>query len=365
MRHLKLLAVVGLILAVSGTAEALTYIPFRESWIGPVYAHINDRAMGTTYLPVLKSGETFVMNKWYAANDLVIKDKADYSNALEVGWSIYSIDAIYKGQYDGFNTISPVDTDHPLYIIGDMGTEIVGTYFERQDLNLKFTSVAEFEYESFATQYEVFVQPLGTAAQVDANGHSVIGLQGGSGRLYDANTSTYLDKYLNIGYDASGNPLGDGPVLVLNEQTGFFGDMWDGATIDANGNPVLDPNTFPMHAPTENAGTFNNQTISGHNDVFLSVIGGSDANSWDSDFFDPNNQAVVVPWADPNDPNRFADFRLHVTSTTIAQTGDYDWLIQSSDPLTADYPIPEPLTALAVFTGIGGLGGYIRRRRRD
>jgi len=359
MRCLKLLAVLGLILAVSGTAGALTYIPFRESWDGPVVAHIYDLSQSTTYRPVHADGTAFSTSdygKWWKPSDLV-SSPGLATNPGEANWSIFQIDVIYKGTDAGYNNITEIDTSHPLYMHGDNNIEVVGALFGRQDNLVKFTSPARFEYESRNDYVEVFAQTLGTAAPNPAIG---IGAAGSAGRIYDANSGTYLNEYVSIGYDAAGNLLGDAPVLVLSPDAGYFGDEFD---TDPN---HYDANYAPnIHQVAEAEGYFVLSASHGELDSYYSVIGGTSVQSWDTDFFSPMSLMFPKPWANSLTTS---DIRIHVTNDPIGNRPNaaYDWPMYSSDPLRAYFvPIPEPLTVLGAFLGLGGLGGYIRRRRRD
>ena len=352
MRYMKLLAVLGLILAVSGTAGALTYIPFRYSYDGPVVAHINNLTQASIYTGYLADGRTPVtLGTWYKPADLQYVPGNAINPPADLDWSIFQVDAIYKGTSVGYNNIVETDTHNPLYIHGDGGVEVVGSLFGRSDLFVKFTSQTEFSFEAAGDYAEVFVQPVGTASP-----GGIFGAAGSSGRVYDANSSTYLNKYDTIGYDSAGNLLGDGPALILESKSGYFGD-----TAAAVG----DPN----HELTETAGNFQIDESHGVTDGYYSVVGGTDAAAWDSDFFNPNSLFSPKPWANNSNVAFLTDIRLHVTNDPIGygETPGYDWPIYSSDPLRANHmpAVPEPLTVMGAFLGLSGLGGYIRRRRRD
>ena len=85
-------------------------------------------------------------------------------------------------------------------------------------------------------------------------------------------------------------------------------------------------------------------------------------------------------WADGNAgngeviPSAFLDFYSlsnvvqdgHVKSSVLdyIPTGQNDnWQFISEDPVRLTYVIPEPMTMVAIGLAIGGLGGYLRKRR--
>jgi hypothetical protein len=62
------------------------------------------------------------------------------------------------------------------------------------------------------------------------------------------------------------------------------------------------------------------------------------------------------------DPTAFTDIAFHFTATSsFGQNAN--WLLYSSDPMSAVGFVPEPITMTGLFIGMVGLGGYVRRRK--
>ena len=119
---------------------------------------------------------------------------------------------------------------------------------------------------------------------------------------------------------------------------------------------ISEPGFFGTLAATEGVADVTQTgatTGGGHADLYYSVTGGSPQwKYWDTDFFTPIKVGPYNP----------ADLRLHVTDTPVAQSGEFDWITSSNDPLTGYY-VPEPLTMLGVFLAVGSITGYLRRRK--
>jgi len=332
-------------------------IPFREPWgvdtAQPVFMHVHDYSQGSIYAyvtdpqspdygkPLVPSepGGIGSFDTWYTPDKLVVVS----GNALndgESGWSVFMVDQVYKGQWIGQNTINPIDTANPLFATGDMGSngkklELVGTVFGREDLRAKFSASdipggpPKMDFEIRGDRITLFTQPVGTFDE---------GAAGSSGRLPSGGPAPYEDKYVSVGYKADGTLI-DGAELVLTGcgEVGYYG-----APDTCAGRATFTP------TPTGSG--------SGDTDEFLRFDGGTQLASFDNDGFIPN-KVLGGPWPS-------ADLRVHTTNSPADRDGTFDWLVSSSDPVTTYYRyIPEPLTMLAVFSGVVGLGGYIRKRR--
>lgn len=58
-----------------------------------------------------------------------------------------------------------------------------------------------------------------------------------------------------------------------------------------------------------------------------------------------------------------ADVRLQITTTSLDPTNTTNFTVSDSDPVTA-FAVPEPLTMFGVVMGLGSVGTYIRRRMK-
>ena len=352
MRCLTLLLIGGLVLAVSTPAWAITFTQF---WDGPVVMHVHNVAMGATYTGMLNVGggtqAAWNGTNWYnygtglydlASSPLYTPAQA-VSNAAtgakpgEGGWGLVQIDQIFAGLNAGGNNIVQLGT--LLWQTGPavVGKELVATYFNRTDLGVTFLDTTylhqAFEYNN--DTFQIWEQPSGTAGVLlgaagsgEAGGGPV-----GTGRLTLAGVP--IDKYVGIGYDSAGAQLA-GATLVLSGigEVGYFGTL-------ANTTGIAD---FTVLGGTGSGGA----------DQFYSATGGTEQLFWDTNFFTPTKVG--------GNP---ADLRIHVTDSPILVklTPTYDWLTSSSDPLTGDRTIPEPVTMAGLLLGIGCLGRYIRKRR--
>jgi len=107
---------------------------------------------------------------------------------------------------------------------------------------------------------------------------------------------------------------------------------------------------------------FNPVTTTGDGEAFVELIAGT--NSYGQ--FNTDGWAMPAPNAAVLGGLGFdltADLRLQFDTSPNLLAGT-DWLVTSDDPVKGNVLlIPEPLTMMAVVLGIGGLGGYIRKRR--
>jgi hypothetical protein len=114
---------------------------------------------------------------------------------------------------------------------------------------------------------------------------------------------------------------------------------------------------------TEFESRFNFTSLKGEGDVFLEISGGASAFLFDGDLngvpdyvaMDPANAAILGPLG--YDLRADISFEFETDPSTVA-----DWLVESDDPMKTQY-VPEPITMLGLFMGLGGVGAYIRKRR--
>jgi len=361
MRVAKLLLVVGLVLAVSGTAGAVA-IPFTQAWGAPapgapVNMHAVNWAMGSVYTGFDLGGVPVPLGVYIPAPTLA-KTPPTGGMPGEDGWGIFQIDQIFKGNLVGVNNIVRIDPANPLYDIATAngGVEIFGIYQGRVDLFVRFNDengsgvldAGDSQTIEFAGDaVDVYAQLLGTAdAETTAflGAAAVIGDAGSSGRLATGD-------YVGIGFDSAGAALPAGVAtlaLTLAGETGYMGREAVAAI------------------PVEGRATFFPSGLSGSGevDIFYSVTGGTEVLTWNGgDFAGLTDVGIFTPTKVVGAPYDGADFKIHVTDQAVAPVGDYDWLVTSSDPITAAVIIPEPITMIGALMGLGGVAGYIRRRR--
>jgi len=330
MRTLKLICIVGFVLAMSGMAGA-AQIPLNRPYTGPILAHVTDYDAGPFYSPFTNpdTGAQFVLDGQggttpfqtgvrYAVSQLQMTPGLTPSGigSSNESWGIFTIDQILPAHVTGFNQIDHINADGlPLYNAGDGGLEIAGMTFGRTDTFVTFNSDGGQSIESIDGQYLIYTQPFGALDPT----------LGSAGR-------TGLSTYNTLG--------GAGSELVISTASN------PGFVVPADPNATF-LSTF-----------YANGSQSGQADTFMSVAGlGSEDFYFNGDFF----QAILGQYIGTT-----ADIRLHVTTTL---NPDYDgrvhandWLVTSSDPLTTTI-IPEPLTVLGVILSIGGLGRYVRNRK--
>jgi hypothetical protein len=315
--------------------------------------HVNDYAQGQLYDP-----SQFESDVWVDVSTLPESAIIRATGAIDNdSWSITRIDAIYDGIASGPNTISPQNTSNPIYDIGGFngGMEVYGILHGKQDLFVRYNSDdGTFDFLSADENIDIFVQPIGTYATetrtflglpLDGSGDPATTIWGaaGSSARFGANV------YVGIGYTAGGVGL-LGPAipnalsLVYESEAGYF----PGGTLLAN--PAFDAvEERSFYEPAGASG-------SGHADAYYSVVGGDPGywQWWNTNYFTPTRTSGA--------DFLNADLRIHITDTPVTPAGAFDWLVQSSDPVTTAV-IPEPLTMISAFFGLTGLGAYIRKRR--
>ena len=117
----------------------------------------------------------------------------------------------------------------------------------------------------------------------------------------------------------------------------------------------------------EHMADFNFNTLTGQGESWVEVTGGASAGLFDFDGFPmpglPGSSNPLAPNAGILGPQGFdttADLRIQFSTnpTTVA-----DWTVESDDPVQGyGHVIPEPLTVVGAFLGVCSLGGYLRRR---
>jgi len=355
MRVLKALAVLGLITAVSGTAGAFSLggysgpliLTIADFETGPIYnGTVQTTSTSTTYTPVYLSSTSKYYDQsngtydlgtapFYPANQLGVLFQPSVEAFPGESWGIFKITKIAPGVLDtGTDRVTDVGNLDIYYTNpANSGLELVGAFYDRSDLAVQFTPDSSNlidanhgteNFQSKGDNFQVWEQPAGT---YNPN-------LGTAGRLTDGNAGAYINKYDGVGYNAAGTAIGTEIITGIGA-TGFYGT--DGNTVTQS------VYTLAASNPLQGSGSANE---------FLNVTGGTQFKLFDSNIFYPLKSGFTLN----------ADVRIDTNESPNTVTGD--WLLRSNDPIQADIPggIPEPLTMIGVFLGVGGLGRYLRRR---
>ena len=330
MRHLLVLLIVGLVLAVSGPAWAIG-IPFTQAYNGPTYWHISDWDAGTFYNGLLTNGSPALNGHTYTPSQL---QKTGPSGGVtgEDSWGIFRVESIYTAQVDPFGTDTITIGSTELYDFGAtlQTTEIMGLFHGRVDDFISFVDLTPLNLTDPLTQViqshgdtiDLYTQPKGSAESL--GGLWSNGLGGPSDRLA-------ANQYKGVGYSALNTTIvGSDLALTGGVQLGFQSDgVISYFTPNATGNT--------------GSGTFG---------LYISWTGGSQLPIWDTNVFPIGYSLGGIT----------ADLRLQGSITpTGLPTGD-PWLVHTSDPGTTSV-VPEPVTMAGMLLGIGCLSRYIRKRR--
>jgi len=317
---------------VSGTAGA---IPFNQAYNGPLVMHITNWEDSVTYdwnggKDI--NGNPIQVATWYPAN-IIKMNPALNTQPNESSWGIFQIDQILSGQVTGWNSISTGALT--LYDKGSSSTDLVGIFYGGQDVAVKFidTVTSEAQISAANFKYEIFAQPDTYYKPEDPG--ATPGL--GAGARVD------LNEFPHVGYDGTAtNTLLPGADRII---TGVGQAGMDNFEFFAQFNPASISGSFNTYISTAPlAEAFYSDTTS-------AGFAGTENVFFDTNIFPCGGFVPVVP-------GTTADFRLKGGS----EPTNWPWLVRSSDPITTAY-VPEPVTVLGVFLGLGSLAGYIRRRR--
>ena len=326
MRVLKLCVLAGLILAVSGTAGAIGLPADRFAW------HMTNWDSGSLYTNpdgnIHDLGNTVVApGAWNLGQDRLWDPVNDTDESeLEDSWGVAQINRIQYGKGVG-QTIVPDDSKPDFYNSATSTRDLVMMFWGIQD-DIAYSESFGQRTWSFGFEFRIWEQDEGYYLPDN----------GSDGRLG-------LDSYIGLGA-AAANPF-----------------VW------LEGRGVID--FMPQDPNADFTSLFiPGGTTPGHANVYSEVAdlgnsGGAMAGViLDPPFFGPTtnlgNYCDLVTnvetwaWNATNDPN--------FTSNSTPGLED-NWTAYTSD-ITVGYAIPEPVTVLGVLMGIGGLGTYIRRRRR-
>lgn len=305
MKLSRLVVTAGLILAVS-TAALGTITPN----VGPVVFKTNDVSSGTLYptgaAPILGPGAMLG----------------------EDGWGLLQVMQINAGSVIGFNDIASTGQTSwnnpigPPYQPGDR--QLFGVYWNIQDLPGGVSPGPIQTTESAGLYFAIWEQDAGVAGVMGAAGTAGRGL-----------------PWTYTGIGGAGNP-----VLWLTGQSTAMGLLG-----------TLAATEYYAVTDTTVSGT-------GFAETYLEV---ADLTSW----VDPNGTTQAGPGKGVLNDLLDSDFYVGTAGQradlylkmTTSFPGSVDWTLTSDDDV-AGIAVPEPITVLAVFLGVSGLGGYVRRRTR-
>lgn len=311
MKYAKLIAVAALILAISSSAQAISY---RMSYSGPTRWIITNWDMGpiydTTQIP------HNVVHDGAATLDGFAQYDAPGRIGNEDNWGIFRVQQILTD--DGFS-----DT---LWLHGDNNRELVGMFYGGVDNALYIDpSNSQQTIQTNDWSIDTYEQDHGTLTNAL--------IAAGSGGRVD------LDTYKGVGTDAAGNALANAELVLEGVSTTGVAQL-AGSTGPAEGRA-----TFTATSST---------TGLGGTDMYIDVVGGT----WQDGLqFKYETEGYFYP------PSLEGDMLMEIVAhPNNVPVGD--WTVITDGPVR-NYAqvIPEPITMLAVFGGIVGLGGYIRKRR--
>lgn len=316
MRAMKLLLLLGLILAVSGTAEAVS-VPGVPG--GPLRIYTRDRDQGTGYAGAAGTytratpEDVFVGLTAYAPAGVM---PIPGHTVNEDTWGVFNFYQLSPGAVNPVGN-DIVDAPGPMYyewtggdaMTGD--TALVGVFWGGWDSKVTIGT---------ANQLEVFVQDVYfelwavDKTNVDLTYHK-------SGPAYD----NPLDRQAVNRYDDWVDTADGTRQLLLSGTSTEF-----------------------RFTGTQNlgTGTFDGDTLT-YWDIDQTV------GAWGQDWTSP------IPFFIDDFGNR-ADLKL----TFNIDTGSNGWSVNSNDDGGA-IVVPEPLTCMGLILSAFGVGGYLRRRGRE
>jgi hypothetical protein len=336
MRHLRVLLIVGLVLAVTVPASAIN---FRTGYQGPVTIKFTSWDMGVVYLPpaALQNGigavnayEATPGNSslyapafggvYYDTNGNVVVPNAALR---EDGWGILTVTEIYK------SGTSPINPANILWMPGDGGKELTMMFYGLVDNAIAPGGFLGSELiQSQNVRFDLYENALGSFAA--AGGAT----QGSAGR-------TGFATYNGITNVAGG-------VLSL-----------EGLTMPGVGQIIgsAGPDEFLSNFTPNIVGGVPQNTGSG---TFAALLELNAANALlQRDYLQFNTDGMQLG----------AD--LTVNGTTTPNDGSQtqnglpiaNWTVLNEDPFRGNAIIPEPVTMAGLMLGIGCLSRYVRKRR--
>lgn len=334
MRILKLCLVVGLIGAAAMPAAALTFnVPYN----GPIKFKFSDWEVGTIYLPsnnnnafttvgqtvtlttaemnAAQANQNPAVGNWFS----VAPPKAQTG---EEGWGIWRLDGIYG---DPANDQS---YSLELYTRGQPSKDVWGMFYGINDMQVSVTLKNAGANPGLNTGDEIYTLSVWSE-----------GMAGGGGNelkfdLYE--TTSGVDLF--------------GPASSRSGMASFPGVT--GGTPFLSGTAIVD---VLSGAPVGGMFTSTSDIDRASNSLVKSIT--------------PIGSARVIFDVDPTVGDgafyqSVDGLDIIFTTNVYGYTGPLEngWMARTDDPAFANF-VPEPLTVMGLGMGIGGLFGYIRKRR--
>lgn len=312
MKTMRLLALFGLVLAVSGTAGATPVLPTSPAMV----FHLTSLDAGTAYLGAAAGtyglgGAIPLLPPGVAGNN---------SFAGESSWGIFSVDAILTGvsetahqsvQASGTTVWTSTPTDR-----------LVGIFWGETDASLTVDAIGGQTIEGAGLKFAIWSQTSDFVLP---------------GQVPSSRDALIPYKYAGIG--TPGGAAGASLWLTGVSTPGFFMASLGGFATEFES--VFSPNQ-PVNAQGSAATYLSLEAIAG--------LGTGSANAaLDSDWF----------WG----AGTTADLAMAITTKSLNPTNAAinKFTVSDSDPVGA---VPEPVTMFSAFMAISGLGVYIRRRTK-
>ena len=335
MRILKLCVALGVLAALVAPAAA---IPLPGYLAGVDYIASRNQDNGATYvidpLTFTETQKDLTMAQFAAAGGV----KLGAPGALngEDTWGIWRLYHIEGGQLAAGNTqvtpIGPIAYDDST---ATQATQMAGIFFGGVDQTVRISNITLLGGGNF--QFDIRIATSGV--KFELWGVNLVDL---SLSASNAGVGPVLDKGL-VKYPETAGPL----RTVANEYPG-----WLDATSKANGGVlVLDGNSNQFIVSGTISVIGGVEIFNLHTDAWFDIYGAG-SGVWDAAW--GTTPGLVSLNGTPSD----VWFNWTITNSTQG------WTAQSQDNGGAAFIIPEPITMLGLFLGVGGLGGYLRRRGR-
>lgn len=332
MRTMKIVTVLGLMLALTVPASALTLL---GGYTGPIKIKLSNWDMGQTYAPGYSANNEVDVN-----NNVPIVPGGGVINGFnnEDAWLVFKVKTIEDVQ------------DNVLWASGQQGVELIGIGYGIRDVAVDTTTSMSYIWSTGGT-FDIYEQPVGT---FDFR-------RGSAGRV----SQTVYKGVGDTDYDGDIDAFDTSTLMVTTTEIPGIGSF-----------ASAPPGSIPAPGSFERVYKIDTSLTAATGDTF--AYADATAGVW-GDGNMGNGELVQGQFVDAVDGTLdLAELQMHARTNVyipIGQPGNPDpdpnpfgpgvddWLFESEDPINTAYAVPEPLTMLALFGGIAGLGGYIRKRR--
>ena len=328
---MKYVAVLGVILAVSGAAQALTFdVPYQ----GEVVMKFKNWDVGTLY--DVPDGE--ITGEGTLDGETQLPPVGAYPSgtlgSTEDSWGIFRLDSITdtSGTIDLWNRFTPGRA------------EVTGIFWGERDVKLNQTTVRIHVDDGPGPDDDDDGIPGEDPNFTDYTRQDIEGV--GMSVAFFEDPSNDFDPFPGAG------PPPPADIAAARTAPGAF-------TTATNGALIFSMNSVPGHFASSPNEFFTEFWPDG-GPLGANASGGMFAElgkvDLDGDGVADDEGIQNTPeWMRPG-----ADFTFEFTGEP---DGTGTWTVISDDPIRAHY-VPEPMTMLAVGIALSSLGGYVRRRRR-